>query len=59
MIYEMRTYDLRPRMLAEMMERFGEAYEERRKFSELAAFWYTEIGPLNQVVHDLPLAVRC
>jgi hypothetical protein len=54
MIYEMRTYDLRPRTLAEMMNRFGEAYEKRRKFSELAAFWYTEIGPLNQVVHVWP-----
>lgn len=54
MIYEMRTYDLKPRTLAEVIKRFGEAYEKRRKFSELYAFWYTEIGPLNQIVHVWP-----
>ncbi|MSQ88985.1 MAG: NIPSNAP family protein [Betaproteobacteria bacterium] len=54
MIYEMRTYDLKPRTLAEVMKRFGEAYEKRRKFSELYAFWYTEIGPLNQIIHVWP-----
>jgi hypothetical protein len=57
MIYEMRTYDLKPRSLPEFLKRFGEAYEaKRRKFSELAAFWYTEIGPLNQVIHVWPYA---
>ena len=56
MIYEMRTYDLKPRSLPEFIKRFGEAYEKRRKFSQLAAFWYTEIGPLNQVVHVWPYA---
>jgi len=54
MIYEMRTYDLKPRALAEVEKRFGEAYEKRKKFSELAAFWHTEIGPLNQIVHVWP-----
>lgn len=54
MIYEMRTYDLKPRSLNEVMKRFGEAYEKRRKYSELAAFWHTEIGPLNQIVHVWP-----
>ena len=56
MIYEMRTYDLRPRSLPEFIKRFGAAYEKRRRFSQLAAFWYTEIGPLNQVVHVWPYA---
>jgi hypothetical protein len=51
MIYEMRTYDLKPRSLAEVEKRFGEAYEKRKKYSELAAFWHTEIGPLNQIIH--------
>jgi NIPSNAP protein len=51
MIYEMRTYDLKPRALPEVEQRFGEAYEKRKKYSELAAFWHTEIGPLNQIIH--------
>lgn len=54
MIYEMRTYDLKPRAVPEFEKRFGEAYEKRKKYSELAAFWHTEIGPLNQVVHIWP-----
>ena len=55
MIYEMRTYDLKPRALPEVLKRFGEGYETtRRKFSPLAAFWYTEIGPLNQIIHVWP-----
>ncbi len=54
MIYEMRTYDLKPRAVPEFEKRFGEAYEKRKKYSELAAFWHTEIGPLNQVIHVWP-----
>ena len=55
MIYEMRTYDLKPRSLPEVLKRFGEGYETtRKKFSPLAAFWYTEIGPLNQIIHVWP-----
>lgn len=51
MIYEVRTYDIKPRSLPEVEKRFGEAYEHRKKLSELAAFWHTEIGPLNQIIH--------
>lgn len=54
MIYEMRTYTLKPRSLPEVLKRFGEAYEKRKRFSPLFAFWYTEIGPLNQIVHVWP-----
>ena len=54
MIYEMRTYDIKPRSLAEVEKRFGEAYEKRKKYSELGAFWHTEIGPLNQIIHVWP-----
>ena len=56
MIYEFRTYSLKPRSLPEVLKRFGDAYEKRRKHSELAAFWYTEIGPLNQIIHAWPYA---
>jgi len=51
MIYEMRTYDLVPRTVPEVEKRFGEVYEYRKRYSELAAFWHTEIGPLHQVIH--------
>ncbi len=54
MIYEVRTYDLKPRSLPEVEKRFGEAYEYRKKYSPLAAFWHTEIGPLNQIIHVWP-----
>ena len=54
MIYEMRTYDLKPRTLAEFEKRFGEALPKRLNYSPLAAFWHTEIGPLNQVIHVWP-----
>jgi hypothetical protein len=51
MIYEFRTYALKPRSLAEVEKRFGEAYEHRKKYSPLTAFWHTEIGPLNEIIH--------
>ncbi|MCC7487042.1 MAG: NIPSNAP family protein [Burkholderiales bacterium] len=54
MIYEFRTYDLKPHAVAEFEKRFGEAYENRKAFSPLAAFWHAEIGPLNQVIHVWP-----
>jgi hypothetical protein len=54
MIYEFRTYDLKPGSLPEVMKRYGEAYEKRKEFSKLAAFFYTEIGALNQILHIWP-----
>lgn len=51
MIYEIRTYRLKPGSVAEVEKRFGEAYEYRKKYSPLTAFWHTEIGPLNEIVH--------
>ena len=51
MIYEIRTYRIAPGSLGEVEKRFGEAYEYRKKYSELTAFWHTEIGPLNEIVH--------
>ncbi len=54
MIYEVRTYDIKPKSLAEVEKRFSEAYEHRKKLSPLAAFWHTEIGPLNQIIHVWP-----
>lgn len=54
MIYEVRTYDVKPGALPELLDRVAAAYEHRKKYSELVAFWYSEIGPLNQVVHVWP-----
>src|SRR5262245_62528646 len=54
MIYEVRTYDCKPQSVPEVEKRFAEAYETRKKFSQLAAYWHTEIGPLNQVIHVWP-----
>ena len=54
MIYEVRTYDIKPKSLGEVEKRFGEAYEFRKTLSPLAAFWHTEIGPLNQIIHVWP-----
>ncbi len=51
MIYEVRTYDLKPGTVAQFEENFGKALPYREKYSKLAAFWHTDIGPLNQVIH--------
>jgi hypothetical protein len=51
MIYEFRTYTLHPRTLPDFLKKFGDALPGREKYSKLAAFWFTEIGPLNQVIH--------
>jgi hypothetical protein len=54
MIYEIRTYTLKPGQISEFEKRFGASLSVRLKYSELAAFWHTEIGPLNQVIHIWP-----
>ncbi len=56
MIIEMRTYTLKPRAVPEFEKRFGEALPARAELSPLAAFWHTEVGVLNQVIHVWPYA---
>ena len=51
MIVEVRTYQLKPGTLAEAEKRFGAALPVREKHSKLAAFWHTEVGALNQIIH--------
>lgn len=51
MIYEFRTYTIKPRSMPEFLKTFGEALPGREAYSKLTAFWFTEIGPLNQVIH--------
>lgn len=54
MIYEVRTYRLRPGTIPEVEKRFAEALPHREKYSKLGALWHTELGPLNQIVHVWP-----
>lgn len=54
MIYELRTYILKPGSVRTFEERFAEALPARTKYSPLGGLWHTEIGPLNQVVHIWP-----
>ena len=54
MIVEMRTYTLQPGTVPQFEERFAAALPNRTKVSPLAAFWHTEVGPLNQVIHVWP-----
>jgi len=54
MIYEIRTYTLKPGSVNEFENRFEASLAKRLEYSELAAFWHTEIGPLNQVIHVWP-----
>ncbi len=54
MFYEVRTYTLRPGTVAEFEERYAKRLPLREKHSKLGAFWHTEVGPLNQVIHVYP-----
>ena len=54
MIYEIRTYTLKPGTVAEFEARFALRKPVREKHSRLGAFWHTEFGTLNQVVHVWP-----
>lgn len=51
MIYEVRTYDVKPHTMPEVLKRIGDAYPVRAKYSEMAACWTTEIGPLHRLIH--------
>ncbi|MEE9199515.1 MAG: NIPSNAP family protein [Dehalococcoidia bacterium] len=51
MIYEVRTYTLATGAVPQYEESFARAMHHREKYSKLTAYWHTEIGPLNQVVH--------
>jgi NIPSNAP protein len=54
MIYEIRTYTLKPRATAEVEKRWGAAYPVRKKYSDIAGFFHTDFGPLNEVIHIWP-----
>jgi hypothetical protein len=56
MIVEMRTYQLKPRALPEVLKRYNEALPARVKLSPLAGFWHTDVGALNRIIHVWPYA---
>jgi hypothetical protein len=52
MIYEQRTYSVKPGMLNEYLAFFRDVgMPVRQEHNNLVGFWFTEFGPLNQVVH--------
>ena len=53
---DLRSPHLHPqaRQRATFEENFAKALPHRLQYSPLAAFWHTEIGPLNQVIHVWP-----
>src|SRR5262245_25879475 len=51
MIYEIPTYKGKVGSVPEVEKRYGEAYEYRKKYSPLTAFFHTEVGPLNEIIH--------
>jgi NIPSNAP len=54
MIVEMRTYTLKPGTTAKFEVNFQKGLPNRLKLSPLGAFWHTEVGTLNQVIHLWP-----
>jgi hypothetical protein len=53
MIYELRTYTVKPGTLGDIVKAASTVSREIRKddFGKLEGYWFTEIGPLNQVMH--------
>ena len=54
MLYEFRTYDLKPRSVPDFEQAFADKLPGRAEFSSLGGLWHTEAGPLNQVLHIWP-----
>ena len=54
MIFEIRTYLLKPGTVPKAEEAFAVAIDKRTKLSRLAGFWRTEVGLLNQIIHVWP-----
>jgi hypothetical protein len=53
MIYELRTYTLKPGAASDMVKASSTVSRDIRgdNFGKLEGYWFTEIGPLNQVMH--------
>src|SRR3989440_3179294 len=53
MLYELRTYTVKPGTLGDMVKAASTISRDIRgdNFGKLEGYWMTEIGPLNQVLH--------
>src|SRR6202012_682448 len=53
MIYELRTYTLKPGTVPQMVKAASTVSQDVRgdEYGKLEGYWSTEIGPLNQVMH--------
>ena len=52
MIYELRTYDVKPGMLGQYLQCFNDVgMRARAEQANLVGFWQTEFGALSRVVH--------
>lgn len=53
MIYELRTYTLKQGTLPDVVKAAATVALDIRKddYGKLEGYWYTDIGPLNQVIH--------
>ena len=53
MIYELRTYTVRPGTIGDMVKAASTVSRDIRgdRFGKLEGYWWSEIGPLNQVMH--------
>ena len=53
MIYELRTYTVKPGTLGDMIKAASTVSRDIRKddYGKLEGYWSTDIGPLNQVMH--------
>jgi len=53
MIYELRTYTVKPGTTGDMVKAASTVSREIRKddYGKLEGYWWTDIGPLNQVMH--------
>ena len=56
MIYEARSYRISRGKVPDFLDAFAEGYRTRSEHSQISAMLYTEIGPLNQVIHIWPYA---
>ena len=54
MIFEFRTYLLKPGTVPQAEEAFAVALPGREKLSRLGGFWRTEVGQLNKIIHIWP-----
>ncbi|MDA0239831.1 MAG: NIPSNAP family protein [Proteobacteria bacterium] len=54
MIYEFRTYTLKVGSLNPVLDLFEKSMPAREKYSDLGAFFYSEFGRANQILHIWP-----